>query len=103
MPRPGDNIHISLSETEALRLMLKVKPTADTSRPGAPKQKSPKVDQYDPQIMEGLPLDRAKTGYNAKMVKGALRLMAAKIKHGEYMEISAGLAGKFREIVHSRG
>jgi hypothetical protein len=35
VPRPGDNIHIPLSESEALRLMLRVKPTAEMPRPGA--------------------------------------------------------------------
>jgi hypothetical protein len=34
MPRPGDNIHILLSEDEALRLALKVKPTKDMPRSG---------------------------------------------------------------------
>lgn len=40
MPRMGDNIHIPLSEAEALRLMLKVKPTAEMPRPGAHHSKS---------------------------------------------------------------
>jgi hypothetical protein len=33
--RTADNVHIPLSEAEALRLMLKVKPTAEMPRPGA--------------------------------------------------------------------
>jgi hypothetical protein len=35
MPRPGDNVHIPLPEAEALRLLLKVKPTDQMPRPGA--------------------------------------------------------------------
>ena len=35
MPKEGHNIHIPLPEAEALRLLLKVKPTADMPRPGA--------------------------------------------------------------------
>ena len=35
VPRPGDNIHIPLKESEALRLLLKVKPTDEMPRPGA--------------------------------------------------------------------
>jgi hypothetical protein len=35
VPRPGDNIHIPLAESEALGLMFQVKPTADMPRPGA--------------------------------------------------------------------
>jgi hypothetical protein len=46
MPRTADNIHIPLSESEALRLMLRVKPTAEMPRPGAnpatPKKKRAK-------------------------------------------------------------
>jgi hypothetical protein len=34
MPRPGDNVHIPLPESEALRLLLQVKPTGDMPRPG---------------------------------------------------------------------
>jgi hypothetical protein len=35
VPRPGDKIHIPLSEREAVRLLGKVKPTADMPRQGA--------------------------------------------------------------------
>jgi hypothetical protein len=35
MARAGDNIHIPLRETDALRALLRVKPTADMPRPGA--------------------------------------------------------------------
>jgi hypothetical protein len=38
MPRPGANVHIPLEEREALRLLLKVKPTDGMPRPG---KKSP--------------------------------------------------------------
>ena len=38
MPRTGDNIRIPLSEDEALRALLKVKPTKDMPRPGAAKK-----------------------------------------------------------------
>lgn len=41
VPRPGDTIHIPLKTDEALRALLKVKPTADMPRPGAT-NKSPK-------------------------------------------------------------
>jgi hypothetical protein len=40
VPRTADNIHIPLPETEALRLMLKVKPTVEMPRPGKHRQKS---------------------------------------------------------------
>jgi len=39
MPRPGDKIKIPLSAREAVRLLGKVKPTADMPRPGASKAK----------------------------------------------------------------
>lgn len=39
MVRLGDTMHIPLSESEALRLMLQVKPTAGTPRRGATKAK----------------------------------------------------------------
>jgi hypothetical protein len=43
VPHPGNKIHIPLDEREAVRLLGKVKPTADMPRPGAsptkPKQK----------------------------------------------------------------
>jgi hypothetical protein len=35
MPRTADNVHIPLPESEAIRLLLQVKPTADMPRPGA--------------------------------------------------------------------
>jgi hypothetical protein len=35
VPHPGNKIHIPLSEREAVRLLGKVKPTADMPRPGA--------------------------------------------------------------------
>jgi hypothetical protein len=35
MPHPGNKIHIPLPEREAVRLLGKVKPTADMPRPGA--------------------------------------------------------------------
>jgi hypothetical protein len=40
MPHPGNRIHIPFSEREAVRLLGKVKPTADMPRPGASKQKA---------------------------------------------------------------
>ncbi len=40
MPRPGNKIHIPLPEDEALRLLGKVKPTADMPRPGATGKKA---------------------------------------------------------------
>jgi hypothetical protein len=42
---PGNKIHIPLSEREAIRLLGKVKPTADMPRPGASgkKKKEPIV------------------------------------------------------------
>jgi hypothetical protein len=44
--RTADTVHIPLPEAEALRLMLKVKPTAEMPRPGAnatgPKKKRAK-------------------------------------------------------------
>jgi hypothetical protein len=38
VPRPGDAIHIPLKTDEALRALLKVKPTADMPRPGTAKK-----------------------------------------------------------------
>lgn len=35
MTKPRENIHIPLPEAEALRLAMKVKPTAAMPRPGA--------------------------------------------------------------------
>src|SRR6185437_15165105 len=35
VPRPGNNVHIPLSEKDALRALLKVKPTEEMPRPGA--------------------------------------------------------------------
>lgn len=35
VPRPGNKIHIPLSENEAVRLLGKVKPTKDMPGPGA--------------------------------------------------------------------
>jgi hypothetical protein len=35
MPKPGDTIRIPLSEKDALRGLMAVKPTADMPRPGA--------------------------------------------------------------------
>jgi len=40
VPHPGDNIHISLEESEALRLLLRVKPTDDMPRLGANRTKA---------------------------------------------------------------
>jgi hypothetical protein len=40
MPKPGDNIHIPLSEREALAGLLKVKPTEEMPRPGAQAMKA---------------------------------------------------------------
>lgn len=34
MPKPGDAVHIPLPTDEAIRLALRVKPTADMPRPG---------------------------------------------------------------------
>jgi hypothetical protein len=42
VPHPGNKIHIPLSEAEAVRLIGKVKPTADMPRPGAAKPKAKK-------------------------------------------------------------
>jgi hypothetical protein len=39
VPHPGNKIHIPLSEREAVRLLGKVKPTADMPRPGASAKK----------------------------------------------------------------
>ena len=39
VPRKGDAIHIPLSEREAVRLLMQVKPTADMPRQGARKPK----------------------------------------------------------------
>jgi hypothetical protein len=41
VPHPGKPIHIPLSEREAVRLLGKVKPTADMPRPGASGKKKP--------------------------------------------------------------
>jgi hypothetical protein len=38
VPHPGNKIHIPLPEREAVRLLGKVKPTADMPRPGAAKK-----------------------------------------------------------------
>jgi hypothetical protein len=35
MSKAGNNIHIPLRDDDALRLLLKVKPTAEMPRPGA--------------------------------------------------------------------
>lgn len=43
VPRPGDAIHIPLKTDEALRALLKVKPTADMPRPGAAIKSAPKT------------------------------------------------------------
>jgi hypothetical protein len=40
VPRTADNVHIPLEEREALRLLLKVKPTADMPRPGRNRSRS---------------------------------------------------------------
>jgi hypothetical protein len=40
VPHPGNKIHIPLTEHEAVRLLGKVKPTADMPRPGAAKGKT---------------------------------------------------------------
>jgi hypothetical protein len=40
VPKPGDNIHIPLPERDALRLLMKVKPTAEMPRPGAQAMKT---------------------------------------------------------------
>ena len=42
VPHPGDNVHIPLSEKEALRALLKVKPTEEMPRPGATKKTAKK-------------------------------------------------------------
>jgi hypothetical protein len=42
MAKPGSNVHIPLPEAEALRLLLKVKPTTDMPRPGAHPTGKPK-------------------------------------------------------------
>jgi hypothetical protein len=39
VPHPGNKIHIPLTEREAVRLLGKVKPTADMPRPGASRKK----------------------------------------------------------------
>lgn len=43
VPHPGNKIHIPLPEREAVRLLGKVKPTADMPRPGASKPKAKKT------------------------------------------------------------
>jgi len=40
MPRPGDKVHIPLEFDEAVRGLLKVKPTKDMPRPGATGKKA---------------------------------------------------------------
>jgi hypothetical protein len=62
-----------------------------------------KIDQYVPEIKDGLPPSRAKTKYDTKIVEGELIRLAERIKHGQYVEISAGSQGKFKAIVESRG
>jgi len=42
MPKPGDAIHIPLKTNDALRLLMKVKPTDDMPRPGANPTGKPK-------------------------------------------------------------
>lgn len=46
MPKPGDTVHIPLREEDAIRLALRVKPTASMPKPGAhatgPKKKRTK-------------------------------------------------------------
>jgi len=61
------------------------------------------VNQYVPEIKEGLPPSRVKTTYHKKMVEGELIQIAERIGHGQFVEISAGSLGKFRQIVESRG
>ncbi len=39
MAKPATNIHIPLTESEAVSLLLRVKPTKDMPRPGASKIK----------------------------------------------------------------
>ncbi|MCC6398784.1 MAG: hypothetical protein IT282_17355 [Bacteroidetes bacterium] len=40
MPKPGDNIHIPLPTEEAIRRVLRIKPSADMPRPGAQAMKA---------------------------------------------------------------
>jgi hypothetical protein len=62
-----------------------------------------KTEQYVPRIKNGFPPSRAKTNYPTKIVEGELIRIAERIGHGQYVELSAGSAGKFRNIVHARG
>jgi hypothetical protein len=42
MAKQGENIHIPIPENEALRLLLRVKPTANMPRPGSNPTGKPK-------------------------------------------------------------
>jgi hypothetical protein len=42
MAKQGDSIHIPIPENEALRLLFKVKPTAEMPRPGSNPTGNPK-------------------------------------------------------------
>jgi hypothetical protein len=48
VPHPGNKIHIPLPEREAVRLLGKVKPTADMPRPGAQGTKRKKAQRRKP-------------------------------------------------------
>lgn len=52
VPKPGDAVHIPLPTDEAIRLALRVKPTAEMPRPGkhatGPKNKRARKIQRDP-------------------------------------------------------
>ena len=63
-----------------------------------------KVDQYVPEIKDGLPHKRAKTKYDTKIFEGELIRIGERIKHGQYVEnLSAGSIGKLANVVKSRG
>jgi hypothetical protein len=48
VPHPGNKIHIPLSFDEAMRGLMKVKPTKDMPRPGATKTNKKKAAKSRP-------------------------------------------------------
>jgi hypothetical protein len=70
----------------------------DTIRP-----MTKKVDQYVPEIKDGLPPSRTKTKYDKKMVEGELIRLGERIEHGQYLDIPSGSMGKFKRVVERRG
>jgi len=63
-----------------------------------------KVDQYIPQIEDGIPIPAApKTVYTRKIVGGELKRIAEQIKPEQSVVLPVGSIGKFKRIVKSRG